>query len=153
MIDAWVISVVAGLLGLLLGSFLNVCSLRWPQDESVVAPPSRCPKCGEVIDGDNELRRERVRRDLTVEEAVKPLCGDCHAPSHEIEMLTDNPEAKARMRANGYEICGRCHEEYWDNYFDYYHGAAYQAGAVDASGHYVVANEARDIVVDRCDEV
>ena len=49
MIDAWVISVVAGLLGLLLGSFLNVCSLRWPQDESVVAPPSRCPKCGEGV--------------------------------------------------------------------------------------------------------
>jgi nitrate/TMAO reductase-like tetraheme cytochrome c subunit len=53
-------------------------------------------------------------------------------PSHEIEIITDNPEASARLRANGYEVCGRCHEEYWDNYFDYYHGAAYQAGATDA---------------------
>ena len=36
---------LGGLLGLLLGSFLNVCSLRWPQDQSVVSPPSRCPHC------------------------------------------------------------------------------------------------------------
>ena len=26
------------------------------------------------------------------------------------------------MHANGYEVCGRCHEETWDNYPDYYHG-------------------------------
>lgn len=36
---------LAGVLGLVLGSFLNVCSLRWPQDQSVVSPPSRCPRC------------------------------------------------------------------------------------------------------------
>src|SRR5690606_8880656 len=35
--------------GLLLGSFLNVCSLRWPVDESVVSPPSHCPGCDEPI--------------------------------------------------------------------------------------------------------
>ncbi|MEJ2540431.1 MAG: prepilin peptidase [Gemmatimonadota bacterium] len=40
---------LAGLLGLALGSFLNVCALRWPQDESVVSPPSRCPSCGRGV--------------------------------------------------------------------------------------------------------
>jgi len=41
--------VAAGVLGLAIGSFLNVCSLRWPQDESVVSPRSRCPGCGRAI--------------------------------------------------------------------------------------------------------
>lgn len=43
--DPWQLTVLAGVLGLLLGSFLNVCTLRWPNDESVVSPPSHCPKC------------------------------------------------------------------------------------------------------------
>lgn len=36
-------------LGALLGSFLNVCTLRWPRNESVVKPRSRCPKCGHQL--------------------------------------------------------------------------------------------------------
>lgn len=47
--EGWTLPVLAGLLGLALGSFLNVCSLRWPKDESVVSPPSRCPTCGRGI--------------------------------------------------------------------------------------------------------
>ena len=39
------VPVMAGLFGLMVGSFLNVCTLRWPQDESIVSPGSRCPKC------------------------------------------------------------------------------------------------------------
>ncbi len=49
LMDARIVSVLAGLLGLILGSFLNVCTLRWPEDESVVFPGSHCPKCGEAI--------------------------------------------------------------------------------------------------------
>ncbi len=47
--DTWLISGIAGLVGLLLGSFLNVCTLRWPTDQSVVRPPSHCPGCGTEI--------------------------------------------------------------------------------------------------------
>jgi leader peptidase (prepilin peptidase)/N-methyltransferase len=32
-----------------LGSFLNVLSIRWPQDRSVVAPRSACPRCNTPI--------------------------------------------------------------------------------------------------------
>lgn len=39
---------LAAVVGAVLGSFLNVCILRWGAEpkESVVRPPSRCPKCG-----------------------------------------------------------------------------------------------------------
>ena len=41
--------VVAALLGLLVGSFLNACIHRWPRRESVLTPRSRCPHCGATI--------------------------------------------------------------------------------------------------------
>ena len=37
------------LLGLILGSFFNVCILRFISGESIVAPPSHCPKCNHQL--------------------------------------------------------------------------------------------------------
>ncbi|HEX3571641.1 MAG TPA: prepilin peptidase [Acidobacteriaceae bacterium] len=41
--------VVGFAVGLLFGSFLNVCISRLPEHESVVKPRSRCPGCGHAI--------------------------------------------------------------------------------------------------------
>ena len=37
------------LVGLIFGSFLNVCISRIPRDESIISPPSYCPRCGAAI--------------------------------------------------------------------------------------------------------
>jgi leader peptidase (prepilin peptidase)/N-methyltransferase len=50
-LPTWVIVVWFALLGAALGSFLNVCILRWGSEpkQSVMHPPSRCPNCGHAI--------------------------------------------------------------------------------------------------------
>jgi leader peptidase (prepilin peptidase) / N-methyltransferase len=42
-------SILALLVGLLIGSFLNVCIYRWPRDLSVVRPRSHCTACERTI--------------------------------------------------------------------------------------------------------
>jgi len=37
--------ILAGVFGLMVGSFLNVCIARIPAGESIVSPGSRCPRC------------------------------------------------------------------------------------------------------------
>ena len=49
MIDPWITVVAAGAFGLAVGSFLNVCTFRWPQGESVLRPGSQCLTCGAGI--------------------------------------------------------------------------------------------------------
>jgi leader peptidase (prepilin peptidase) / N-methyltransferase len=44
-----VVSGVFFLFGLIIGSFLNVCIMRIPEDESIVTPGSHCPRCGTPI--------------------------------------------------------------------------------------------------------
>ncbi|HEV8150336.1 MAG TPA: prepilin peptidase [Gemmatimonadales bacterium] len=49
MVDAALLALLAGLFGLLVGSFLNVCIVRLPAEQSVITPRSRCPKCGTPV--------------------------------------------------------------------------------------------------------
>lgn len=39
----------AALVGACVGSFLNVCVYRWPAEQSVLKPASRCPGCNQAI--------------------------------------------------------------------------------------------------------
>jgi leader peptidase (prepilin peptidase)/N-methyltransferase len=42
-------TILAGVLGLSVGSFLNVCIARLPRGESIFSPPSHCTACGQPI--------------------------------------------------------------------------------------------------------
>lgn len=44
-----VLELVSFVVGLLFGSFLNVCISRLPRHESIVKPESHCPQCGKSI--------------------------------------------------------------------------------------------------------
>ena len=45
----YLISITIALLGLLIGSFLNVVIFRVPRGESIVTPGSHCPACGHAL--------------------------------------------------------------------------------------------------------
>jgi leader peptidase (prepilin peptidase) / N-methyltransferase len=65
----------AGVLGAVVGSFLNVCILRWGAEpkESVVRPPSRCPKCGRGL-------RWFENVPIVAWLALRGRCRGCRAP-------------------------------------------------------------------------
>src|SRR3954453_19978276 len=65
--------VFSGVLGLLIGSFLNVVVHRVPVGASVVSPPSRCPGCEHPI---------RARHNVPVLGWVvlRGRCADCQLP-------------------------------------------------------------------------
>ncbi|MEX0825172.1 MAG: prepilin peptidase [Acidimicrobiia bacterium] len=64
---------LAGLAGMLVGSFLNVIAHRVPVGASVVKPASRCPRCGSEI---------RARDNIPVLSWIllRGRCRDCSAP-------------------------------------------------------------------------
>jgi hypothetical protein len=57
-------------------------------------------------------------------------CGSCHG-NHSIARL-DTEAARLDLRLSGEAMCAECHQDYWDNYNDSYHGAAYKRQAEDA---------------------
>jgi leader peptidase (prepilin peptidase)/N-methyltransferase len=64
---------VTGLLGLAVGSFLNVVIYRVPRDESLVRPGSHCPHCGNAI-------RNRHNVPVLGWLLLRGKCADCAAP-------------------------------------------------------------------------
>ena len=74
--DLYYFSVFAGFalgLGCCIASFLNVCIWRLPRNESVVRPPSHCPKCNARI---------RWYQNIPVLSwlALRGRCANCHEP-------------------------------------------------------------------------
>lgn len=62
-----------------------------------------------------------------------PTCAGCHG-GHAIERLKTQG-AKNRLRLSGEQMCGGaapCHASYYKTYSDWWHGAAYKRGALDA---------------------
>jgi leader peptidase (prepilin peptidase)/N-methyltransferase len=45
----WQFLLAIFILGAVIGSFLNVCIYRIPEGQSIVSPPSACPRCGQRI--------------------------------------------------------------------------------------------------------
>jgi leader peptidase (prepilin peptidase)/N-methyltransferase len=45
----YVVWIYAFVLGAIVGSFLNVCIYRWPAEQSVIRPRSRCPTCDHTL--------------------------------------------------------------------------------------------------------
>ncbi|HZX04955.1 prepilin peptidase, partial [Kribbella sp.] len=67
------IAVVAGVLGLAVGSFLNVVVYRVPRGESVVSPPSHCPRCSQPV-------RNRHNVPVAGWVMLRGRCADCRLP-------------------------------------------------------------------------
>ena len=68
-----IVSVLAAVLGLAIGSFLNVVIHRVPRGESVVSPPSACPACGAQI-------RNRHNVPVVGWLLLRGRCYDCGEP-------------------------------------------------------------------------
>jgi leader peptidase (prepilin peptidase) / N-methyltransferase len=68
-----VLVVLSVLLGLAVGSFLNVVIWRVPRGESVVHPPSACPACGRAV-------RPRDNVPVLSWLLLRGRCRDCAAP-------------------------------------------------------------------------
>ncbi|HEX9334366.1 MAG TPA: prepilin peptidase [Pseudonocardiaceae bacterium] len=67
------LTVFAGLVGLAVGSFLNVVIYRVPRGESLVRPPSHCPACGAAV-------RNRHNIPVVGWLVLRGRCADCAAP-------------------------------------------------------------------------
>jgi leader peptidase (prepilin peptidase)/N-methyltransferase len=67
------IDFVVFVFGAAVGSFLNVCIHRMPNEESIVSPPSHCPHCGQRIRWTDNIP-------LISFVALRGKCRHCRAP-------------------------------------------------------------------------
>jgi len=65
--------IFAFILGAVVGSFLNVCIYRLPEEKSIVTPPSACPKCGSLIRWYDNIP-------IVSFLILRARCRACHAP-------------------------------------------------------------------------
>jgi leader peptidase (prepilin peptidase)/N-methyltransferase len=72
-VDHGLLGAAAGLFGLLVGSFLNVVIWRVPRGESIVSPPSACPRCGARV-------RQRDNVPVLSWLLLRGRCRDCAEP-------------------------------------------------------------------------
>ncbi len=72
-IPLWFWAIAAGAFGLAMGSFFTVLTYRWPREESLVSPRSRCTSCGHQL---------RWYENLPVLSwlALGRKCGSCREP-------------------------------------------------------------------------
>ncbi|HUE88985.1 MAG TPA: prepilin peptidase [Vicinamibacterales bacterium] len=66
-------AILAAVLGVCVGSFLNVCIYRLPRGQSLASPPSRCPGCERPL---------RWYHNIPIVSwiALRGRCAYCHAP-------------------------------------------------------------------------
>lgn len=102
-----------------------------------VVAGTACKECHDEEKGiDHRKNYEEYResihgKKLLLENDEKaPSCAGCHG-YHRIRKLSDEKEM-LEFRKEAYQVCGRCHQDYWNNYNDWFHGKAYKHGAPDA---------------------
>ena len=82
------------LLGLAVGSFLNVCIHRLPSRSSVVSPGSRCPSCGYALGWADNIP-------VVSYVMLRGRCRSCRAPislRYPIVELADHGCVRAELR-------------------------------------------------------
>ena len=67
------VNIISIIFGAIMGSFLNVCSIRLPKEESIVAPGSHCPQCKKPIKFYDNIP-------LVSYLLLKGRCRYCHSP-------------------------------------------------------------------------
>jgi leader peptidase (prepilin peptidase)/N-methyltransferase len=91
--------VFAGVLGLAIGSFLNVVVWRLPRGESLSSPPSACPRCAHPI---------RARDNVPVLSwlLLRGRCRDCRAPISRRYPLVEGITALAFVVVGAWAVSG-----------------------------------------------
>ncbi|MBR4221653.1 MAG: prepilin peptidase [Victivallales bacterium] len=69
----WLFSAFSFILGCCIGSFMNVVVWRLPRGESLIHPPSHCPKCGHTIKPWENIP-------IISWLCLKARCSSCHLP-------------------------------------------------------------------------